>query len=140
MREDFMNPKSIDHIFFPKCTCENICLFSLNTCKRGKPLLTPLSSSPPKKASCSSTALENTCLESSSKPQPQHRPKGACYLPDDGYELCHGQLLGNKKLGFVQERKVFLFMVSFNNYLFQLESHLARPKPSRSLPPSPPTL
>lgn len=44
-------------------------------------------------------------------------PAGA-HPPDDGNELRHAQLLGNKKLGFVQERKVFLFMVSLNNYLF----------------------
>lgn len=126
--------------FFPKWTCKNICWFSLNPCKRGKPLLIPLSSSPPKKARCSSTALQNTGLESSSKPQLQHRPTGAHCLPDDGYELRHGQLLGNKKLGFVQERKVFLFMVSLNNYLFQLESRLAKPKPPRGWSILPPTL
>lgn len=39
-------------------------------------------------------------------------------LPDDGDELRHGQLLGDEKLGFVQQGKVFLFLVSFNDYLF----------------------
>lgn len=48
--------------------------FSSNTCKRVEPLLTPLSSSPPKTARCSSTVLANTCLETSSKCQLQHRP------------------------------------------------------------------
>lgn len=61
------------------------------------------------------------------------QPTSIHYPPDDGYELCHGQLLGNKKFGFVQERKVFLFMISLNNYLFQLESHLAKPKIPSSL-------
>lgn len=75
---------------------------------------------PPTKGSKKSPAahLGNTFPGNSGQAQVQIQTSSMHYPPDDGYELCHGQLLGNQKLGFVQERKVFLFMVSLNNYLF----------------------
>lgn len=65
-----------------------------------------------------SSTLGNAFLGTSRQAQVQLQPTSIHYPPDDGYELRHGQLLGNQKLGFVQDRKVFLFMVSLNNYLF----------------------
>lgn len=78
-------------------------------------LPTPLTSYPPKAARCPQqhiSTLKYLLGEEELQPTSTHYP------PDDGYELCHSQLLGNQKLGFVQERKVFLFLVSLNNYLF----------------------
>jgi len=61
--------------------------------------------------------MRSSAADSGMKPQLQRRPTGAHHPPDDGDELRHGQLLGNKKLGFVQERKVLLLVVPLNNDL-----------------------
>lgn len=40
------------------------------------------------------------------------------HLPNDGTELTHGQLLGDQKLGLVQDTKVLLILGSFHDDLW----------------------
>lgn len=115
--EDYEPKKG--HIFPPSAPVKTSfdCLQTLAR-ERSHYITKTLSSYPPKAGRCPQQHTRKY-LPGEQQPSPgTAQPTSTHHSPDDGYELCHGQLFGNQKLGFVQERKVFLFMVSLNNYLF----------------------